>query len=328
VTVRAAVVGAGLMGRWHAHALARAGGSVAAVVDPDSGAAGRLAAAHGSAPSFRRLSEALEAEQIDVVHVCTPTESHPELVLESLAGGADVLVEKPLAADLAATEELVERARAAGRLLCPVHQYLYQPGFRLLERTAPSLGPWRHIEVTMCSAGAEGKPAQADAIAADILPHPLAALERALPGGLAGLRWSAARLAAGELRAAGASGDTTVSLCVSMGGRPTRNELRLIGSQGTIELDHFHGYAFVERGRPTRAGKALRPFSLSGRRAAAAAANLSGRARRQEPAYPGLRSLIESFYAAARTRGEPPISFEETLAVATARAALLALSGS
>lgn len=328
MTVRAAVVGAGLMGRWHAHALVRAGGSVAAVVDPDSGAADRLAAAHGSPPRFQSLTEALEAGQLDVVHVCTPTESHSALVLESLAGGADVLVEKPLATDLDATEELVEHARTAGRLLCPVHQYLYQPGFRQLERSAASLGPWRHIEATMCSAGAEGRPAEADAIAAEILPHPLASLERALPGGLAGLGWSAARLAGGELRASGTAGETTVSICVSMGGRPTRNELRLIGSQGTIELDHFHGYAFVERGRPSRAGKALRPFSLSGRRAAAAAVNLSGRARRKEPAYPGLRSLIESFYEAARTRGEPPISFEETLAVATARAELVALSAS
>ncbi len=322
------MVGAGLMGRWHAHALVRAGGSVAAVVDPDSETASRLAAAHGSAPTFQRLSEALEAAQIDVVHVCAPLESHPELVLEALAGGADVLVEKPLAADVAATEELVERARAAGRLLCPVHQYLYQPGFRQLERVAPALSPWLHIEATLCSAGAEGKPDEADAIAADILPHPLASLERALPGGLAGLGWSAARLSAGELRASGAAGETTVSICVSMGGRPTRNELRLIGSQGTIELDHFHGYAFVERGRPTRAGKALRPFALSARRVGVAAANLGERAARREPAYPGLRSLIESFYAAARTRGEPPIAFEETLAVATARAALLELSAS
>jgi predicted dehydrogenase len=329
VTVSATVVGAGLMGRWHATELERAGGAVVAVVDPDASAAGRLAARHSSARAFSGLGEALAAVRADAVHVCTPTASHVELVEESLAGGADVLVEKPLAPDAPATEALITRAREAGRLLCPVHQYLFQPGFQVAERAGPSLAPWRHLDATTCSAGAAGRPAsELDTIAADILPHLLASLERLLPAGLSGVGWSAARLAAGELRAAGVAGNATIGLCVSMGGRPTRNELRLIGSGGTVELDFFHGYGFVERGDPSRATKAVRPFSLSALRSGAAAANLTRRALRREPAYPGLRELIQRFYAASLGRTEAPISLAESLAVARARDAVLGLARS
>jgi predicted dehydrogenase len=317
------------MGRWHAHELVRAGGALVAVVDPDAAAAGRLAAGHGGAPVFATLSEARERADVDVVHVCTPTPSHVELTRQALEGGADVLVEKPLAPDAPATEDLIARARVTGRLLCPVHQYLFQPGFALAQRVAPKLGPWRHVEALTCSAGGAGKaPSELDTIAAETLPHLLASLERLLPTGVAGVRWSTARLEAGELSALGTAGAATISLRVSLGGRPTRNELRLIGASGTVELDFFHGYGFVERAQPSRATKALRPFAVSARRAGAAASNLTRRALRWEPAYPGLRALISRFYAASSARGAPPIAFEEALAVAAARDALLDLSRS
>jgi predicted dehydrogenase len=324
--MRAAVVGAGLMGRWHAHELIRAGGAAVAVVDPNLGAAARLAEKHASAQAFAGLGEALEVGAIEAVHVCTPTESHVELVEQALGAGAHVLVEKPLAPDAPATERLVARAREAGRLLCPVHQYLFQPGFELALRSEARVAPLRHLDAMTCSAGGAGRPpSELDAIAADVLPHLLACVERLAAPGLSGVTWSAARL-----RAAGAvdPGGATISLCVSMGGRPTRNELRLIGAGATVELDLFHGYGFLEAGEPSRATKALRPFAVSARRAGAAAGNLTRRAARWEPAYPGLRTLIERFYASAESGGQPPISLEESLAVARSRDDLLALAGS
>ena len=53
------VVGAGLMGRWHAHAIRRAGGVVAGVVDLDTGRANALAARFPGSRPFPRLEAAL-----------------------------------------------------------------------------------------------------------------------------------------------------------------------------------------------------------------------------------------------------------------------------
>jgi hypothetical protein len=56
----------------------------------------------------------------------------------------------------------------------------------------------------------------------------------------------------------------------------------------------------------------------------AASTNLFGRAIRGEAAYPGLRRLIQNFYASARGECPPPITAEEAIAVADARDAILA----
>ena len=300
------------MGRWHARELARAGGSLAAVADPDPRAGAR----------FPSLTALLDATPVDVVHVCTPTDSHEALVGEALAAGAHVLVEKPLAPDAETTARLLEAAREAGRLLCPVHQYLFQPGVLRAPEALRRIGPLVQVDAIACSAGGQG--AELDQVALDILPHALAVLQRLLPGGLGEVSWSSERPRSGELRAYGQAGGAGVSVTVSMSGRPPRNELRAVCEGGTLELDFFHGFAHLERGGASRRYKAVRPFSLSLGRAARAGANLGRRAARREPAYPGLRTLIERFYEAARTDSEGPISADETMAVARARDALAA----
>ena len=299
------------MGRWHARELARAGGSVVAVADPDPRTGAR----------FKTLTALLEATRVDVVHVCTPTEAHEALVDEALAAGAHVLVEKPLAHDAEATGRLLAAAREAGRLLCPVHQYLFQPGMLRAPEALERIGPLVQVDFIACSAGGG---ASLDQVALDIVPHALAVLQRLLPGGLEQVSWSAARPRAGELRAYGQTEAAGVSVTVSMSGRPPRNELRAVCEGGTLELDFFHGFSHLERGGASRRYKAARPFALSLGRAARAGANLGRRAARREPAYPGLRTLIERFYDAARTGAEAPISPGETMAVALARDAIAA----
>jgi predicted dehydrogenase len=322
----AAVVGAGLMGRWHARELARAGGSLVAVADPEPDAAASLAG--DRAARFPTFTALLEATSVDVVHICAPTETHVELVEEALAAGAHVLVEKPLARDADTTRRLLDAARRERRLLCPVHQYLFQPGVRRASRVLARLGALVQLDATACSAGGAGASEdELDRVALDIAPHALAVLERLLPRGLGDVTWSAENPRPGELRAHGRAGRTGVSLTVSMSGRPPRNELRAVCERGTLELDFFHGFAYVERGGASRRYKALRPFAVSALRGATAAANLGRRAARAEPAYPGLRALIERFYTAARTGSQGgPISADETLAVALARDRLAALS--
>src|SRR5688572_12071223 len=76
--VRAAIIGAGLMGRWHARAVEHAGATINAVVDADLDRARQLARAH-RARAASSLSDAASYGTLDVVHVCTPLETHATL---------------------------------------------------------------------------------------------------------------------------------------------------------------------------------------------------------------------------------------------------------
>jgi predicted dehydrogenase len=324
-SVRAAVVGAGLMGRWHADAIQRAGGRVIAIVDADATRARQLASRLRERSAIATdVGEALTQHAIDVVHVCTPVESHESVAGLAIEAGAHVLVEKPLASDAATVARLHAMAAEQGLLLCPVHQFLFQPGILLAERWLPTLGAVRHFEVVACSAGADGaSDAQREVVARDILPHGLALARRLLGAASLTSEWSHAAGSPGELRATTSRGATSLSLVVSMHARPTENSLTLRCDGGTIRANLYHGFATLERGVPSRFEKLARPFTGASLVLAAAAANLARRTARGEPAYPGLRELVARFHLATTGASQPPVSASESIDVARARDSLL-----
>ena len=108
--IRTAVVGAGQFGRNHCrvvHESPRA--QLAFVVDSDPARAAEAAAQYGAEPltDFRAL-----AGQVDAAIVATPTTVHEEVASALLDAGIDVLVEKPIAPDLASAARLIEARRA------------------------------------------------------------------------------------------------------------------------------------------------------------------------------------------------------------------------
>lgn len=318
---RAIVVGAGLMGRWHAHAVTRCGRRVAAVVDADAGRARALAARHEGAVAATTLREALSrAAAGDVVHVCTPLDAHLPLAMEALDGGCHVLVEKPAAPTAPETAALLARAEATGRMLVPVHQYPFQEGALRAARILRSLGAVLHVDAVACTAGADGRgDDDRERLAVEVLPHPLSLLARLVDVRVDEPEWSVLRPRAGELRVSGTLAGATVAMLVSTHGRPTRNTLTIVCEGGTLSLDLFHGFATLVSGQPTRAFKAAHPFVAAGGTLLAAGLNLGRRLWRAEPAYPGLRELVCRTYAAAgAAMPVPPVTSAETLAVARA----------
>jgi predicted dehydrogenase len=311
--LRTLVVGAGLMGRWHADAIQRTGGTLAGIVDPGGTQAAALARAHHGARSFRRLDEALEQAAARVVHVCAPLAAHEQLARTALEAGCHVLVEKPIANGVEATRRLFALASERGLLLCPVHQFLFQPGMRKAERALEGLGALRHVEMEICSAGAEASPMSRDDIAMEILPHALAFAARLCPASIAGGDWIARRPYDGELVVVATVGHVGIWTRISMNGRPPVNRLRIIAERGTITLDLFHGFSNLDRFRSaSSAMKVARPFLSAARMGGSAGANLAWRALRRESAYPGLRELVKRFHAAARDGGPSPVSPDET----------------
>ena len=320
--LRAAIVGAGTMGRWHARAIVAAGGRLAAVVDRDRARARALA---GGAPALSTVEElARLAHPPDVVHVCTPVGCHVADALAAIALPAHVIVEKPVAPDAASTRALLETAAAAGRLLVPVHQFLFQPGVLRLLEGREELGDLVHCSFVAASAGAEGGRVTPDALVADILPHPLSLFARLLPGRIDEARWDVARPVRGELRASASAAGATLAVVLTSRARPTRAELEVLGTRASAVADLYHGFSAVERGGPTRARKVARPLLRGSSVVLAAGRNLAVRAARRETAYPGLRELVRRTYAAVATGGPAPVTPAEALAVAAARDAILA----
>jgi len=121
-----AVVGAGLIGRRHAAAIAGVPGTrLACMVDPDP-AAGMVAASMG-APLRATLAECLDGDRPDALILATPNHLHVPQGLECFATGVPILVEKPLAADARGGRALVEAASVAGVTLLVGHHRRHNP---------------------------------------------------------------------------------------------------------------------------------------------------------------------------------------------------------
>jgi predicted dehydrogenase len=312
------------MGRWHADAVRHAGGRVVAVVDAAPDRASALARRLPGPPAIcADLREALRDHRVTAVHVCTPVDSHDTLAREAMLAGAHVLMEKPLTPRAKATEALFQLAAAQGVLLCPVHQFLFQPGVLAAQQRLSALGAVRQLDLVACSAGADGATElQRETIALDILPHGLALTRRLLDRELVLSHWAVGDGPAGEIRVMARVGLASVMIAVSMGSRPPENSMTVRCMRGTVRAELFHGFASVHRGSTSRLGKVGRPFVQATGVLAAASMNLVGRAIRREPAYPGLRRLVHDFYLATAGRANVPISPAESIDVARVRDAI------
>src|SRR5215471_1022160 len=113
--IRVAVVGLGEFGRNHVRVAAQSARSeLVAVADTDRARASDEARAHGCAAvtDIREL-----AGTVDAAVVAVPTSVHADVGCALLEAGIDVLVEKPIASDLASADRLIEAAEKNLRVL-------------------------------------------------------------------------------------------------------------------------------------------------------------------------------------------------------------------
>jgi predicted dehydrogenase len=324
--IRVGVIGAGLMGYWHAYTAGRLGASLKAVADVDLGRATALAARYSGAQATVRPEGVLRPDLVDVVHICSPMQTHMELVQLAIDSGIHVLVEKPMTANAEECRALYTAAVRAGILVCPVHQIGFQNGVTQAMDAINRLGPLSRITFDVCSAGATNLAASAlDCVVSDILPHPLSMLLRLWPDAhLDAASWCVHHPTAGELMASGVHADALLSVAISMHARPTRFEMVINCQEGTVFLNLFHGFCVIQKGRVSRSRKVIQPFSMATTMLSAATGNLVRRGLNLEPAYPGLKNLVREFYVAVRSAHQAPIPPEHVIAVAAARDAILA----
>ncbi|WP_435858636.1 Gfo/Idh/MocA family protein [Streptomyces pathocidini] len=119
--------------------------------DPDAvrGAADRLG--WGAAETDWRAL--IARDDVQLVDICTPGDSHAEIAIAALEAGKHVLCEKPLANTVAEAEAMVaaaERARVRGQLAMVGFNYRRTPAIALARRMVAQgrLGTLRHVRVS------------------------------------------------------------------------------------------------------------------------------------------------------------------------------------
>jgi predicted dehydrogenase len=73
---------------------------------------------------YRQL---LEDKSIDVVHVCTPNDSHAEISIAAMEAGKHVMCEKPMAKTAEGARRMVETAKRTGKKLTIGYNNRYRP---------------------------------------------------------------------------------------------------------------------------------------------------------------------------------------------------------
>ena len=142
VSTSAVMVGAGQRGYFTFGAYAVANPDhlrFAAVVDPDPQRRARFRSAHPAAVEFASVADWLTAGKVaDTAIVASPDRHHHEAATGALRLGYDVLLEKPMAATLEQSIDLVRAAHDTGQTLAVAHVLRYTPFFRRLHEVVSS----------------------------------------------------------------------------------------------------------------------------------------------------------------------------------------------
>jgi predicted dehydrogenase len=136
------IVGYGMMGKAHSYGYTLAPHIRELPVRPrlrlisgrDRAAVERAAALYGVERAVTDWREVIESPDVDIVDVCTPPGTHPEIVEAAASAGKAVLCEKPLAADYAGALRAVDAVRRAGVLGAIGFNYRRLPALSLMKR--------------------------------------------------------------------------------------------------------------------------------------------------------------------------------------------------
>ncbi|MGA5324499.1 Gfo/Idh/MocA family protein [Streptomyces seoulensis] len=159
--LRVGMVGYAFMGAAHSQGWRTAGRAFDLPREPvlsvlcgrDADAVRAAAERHGWAATETDWRALIARDDVDLVDICTPGDSHAEIALAALAAGKHVLCEKPLANTVEEAEAMAEAAETAyerGQLAMVGFNYRRVPAIALAHRmiTEGRLGTLRHVRVS------------------------------------------------------------------------------------------------------------------------------------------------------------------------------------
>lgn len=159
MSLKAAVIGVGYLGRHHARIFSSVeGATLHGVVDSSEDARNAIAGEYG-ATAYADYRDVLD--KVDVVSIVTPTIYHYDIAMECLRAGKDILLEKPITATVEQADALIDEAERLGRIIQVGHLERYnpavvalgnlvnKPAFIEAERVSPFLGRGVDVDITL-----------------------------------------------------------------------------------------------------------------------------------------------------------------------------------
>jgi predicted dehydrogenase len=132
--VGVAFIGAGIVAEMHGRGLAATPGArLAGVYDPALPQAKKITQKFGGR-IYKNLGDLLGDQNVEAVHVLTPTNQHVPVALKAMQAGKHVLVEKPVAMAIPQLRRLQAAAHKYQRVCMPAHNYIYVPSLQRAKR--------------------------------------------------------------------------------------------------------------------------------------------------------------------------------------------------
>jgi myo-inositol 2-dehydrogenase / D-chiro-inositol 1-dehydrogenase len=155
MTVRFGLLGAGRIGKVHARAITGdANAALVAVADAFPAAAKGIADQYGCA--IRSIDEIEAAKDIDAVVICTPTDTHADLIERFARAGKAIFCEKPIDLSLARVKACLKVVRETKAVLMVGFNRRFDPHFMAVraEIDAGTIGAVEQVTITSRDPGA------------------------------------------------------------------------------------------------------------------------------------------------------------------------------
>ncbi|WPZ16725.1 inositol 2-dehydrogenase (plasmid) [Nitratireductor rhodophyticola] len=149
MTVNFALLGAGRIGKVHAKAIAgNADARLVAVSDAFAEAAQTVADTYGCA--VRGIEDVEADKSIDAVVICTPTDTHADLIERFARAGKAVFCEKPVDLNLARVKQCLGVVKETGAVLMVGFNRRFDPHFAAVRAAIDDgqIGPVEMVQIT------------------------------------------------------------------------------------------------------------------------------------------------------------------------------------
>ena len=155
MTLKFALLGAGRIGKVHARAIsANPDADLAFVADAFADAAAAISAQYGC--EISTIDEIAADPSVDAVVICTPTNTHADLIEKFARAGKAIFCEKPVDLDVARAEACLKVVRETGAKLMLGFQRRYDPHFLAVRKaiTEGRIGEVEMIQIVSRDPGA------------------------------------------------------------------------------------------------------------------------------------------------------------------------------